>query len=796
MRKSLKICLSIIFSVFMLVSTLAVGFLYQNDSIIQTSNTSSQSFSKPKSNVNIESSKYLRILPSEFTEVEYVKSTKAQYIDTNVYPSNTTEIVMKIDFKNEIAVVDSSVQNSFFGTSDVNNNMCFSSNFGGGETEGRNLHNWCDVAYENGEKDSSFKITEEADRVPAVFTRRSGFVSYGTIKTTTATTSWERMSTTMLLFGNNNPNKGGKNSFTRHDMYLYYCKIYDGGVAVRDYVPCVRNEDGVAGLYDFISQEFFVSTTGTNLVPGGVAEEKTSFRSFKDYFIDQNIAYSSTKDTLSGSGSLSNPFVVRSTEAFLYLVQNNDLSGKYLELECDIILNEETFDKQGNVFGGDGIVYDWTPRYWPNVSINGNGHSIYGFYKDFTKPHTSTTVGGLIQRYVQTKEMKNIVIENVYINGNNHEYISFFGCHVTYLSNCKLLSGYIHGQGSYISGLCCYATYMNDCENYIDMLCGYQQLSGLTTSISANGEVNNCKNFGKLTIYNERTDNGRIGGISYCFDKNVKVKNCVNYGNLTANADCVGGIVAWARSATIENCINYGSLKGRNFVAGIASSELTGATFVNCKNYGEIYATQGMWCSGEIVGNVSSGNNTKEEDKNNIAKTIVRDCECYSISGYPIVGRNTRNLIIKSCYYEYVGTRTSFYFATYAPGEYSYTEISNIKIKVKSPIAIKDLRIYHSTVETSTIIIENIMLDVECDKNTSTSFLSATAKPKNVEIKSYVININTSSGIRKFYYGYDFSGYVLNYKTGKVDLKAHSGKGFFQAKVTEDWFLKNGYTKK
>ena len=69
----------------------------------------------------------------------------------------------------------------------------------------------------------------------------------------------------MLLFGNNNPNKGGKNSFTRHDMYLYYCKIYDGGVAVRDYVPCVRNEDGVAGLYDFISQEFLKHSPGWSL---------------------------------------------------------------------------------------------------------------------------------------------------------------------------------------------------------------------------------------------------------------------------------------------------------------------------------------------------------------------------------------------------------------------------------------------------------------------------------------------------------------------------------------------------
>ncbi len=153
-------------------------------------------------------------------------------------------------------------------------------------------------------------------------------------------------------------------------------------------------------------------------------------------------------------------------------------------------------------------------------------------------------------------------------------------------------------------------------------------------------------------------------------------------------------------------------------------------------------------------------------------------------------------MIIKNCYYEYEGTRTSFYFATYAPGNYSYTEISNIKIKVKSPSSIKDFRIFHSTYDTSTVIIENIMLDVECDSTSATAFLLNSGSKKGIDLKSYVINIKTSTATKKFYYGSDFSDYFVNFKTGNIGLKAMDRKGFYYGKIDESWLQNMGYTKK
>ena len=146
--------------------------------------------------------------------------------------------------------------------------------------------------------------------------------------------------------------------------------------------------------------------------------------------------------------------------------------------------------------------------------------------------------------------------------------------------------------------------------------------------------------------------------------------------------------------------------------------------------------------------------------------------------------------------YGAVKKHTTTFTTTAAVATLLTSEISNIKIKVKSPIAIKDLRIYHSTVETSTIIIENIMLDVECDSTSATAFILSSGSKKGIDLKSYVINIKTSSVTKRFYYGSDFSDYFVNFKTGNIGLKAIDGKGLFYGKIDENWLQNKGYTKK
>lgn len=46
-------------------------------------------------------------------------------------------------------------------------------------------------------------------------------------------------------------------------MKLYYCKIWDNGSLVRNFVPC-KNTSGILGLYDIVNNVFYTNAgTGT-----------------------------------------------------------------------------------------------------------------------------------------------------------------------------------------------------------------------------------------------------------------------------------------------------------------------------------------------------------------------------------------------------------------------------------------------------------------------------------------------------------------------------------------------------
>ena len=46
-------------------------------------------------------------------------------------------------------------------------------------------------------------------------------------------------------------------------MKLYYCKIWDNGSLVRNFIPC-KNTSGTLGLYDAVNNVFYTNAgTGT-----------------------------------------------------------------------------------------------------------------------------------------------------------------------------------------------------------------------------------------------------------------------------------------------------------------------------------------------------------------------------------------------------------------------------------------------------------------------------------------------------------------------------------------------------
>lgn len=49
---------------------------------------------------------------------------------------------------------------------------------------------------------------------------------------------------------------------------IYYLKIWDGENLIRDYVPCMRNRDGLGGMYDLVNNKFYKSSGTASFIKG------------------------------------------------------------------------------------------------------------------------------------------------------------------------------------------------------------------------------------------------------------------------------------------------------------------------------------------------------------------------------------------------------------------------------------------------------------------------------------------------------------------------------------------------
>ncbi|MBR2241011.1 MAG: InlB B-repeat-containing protein, partial [Clostridia bacterium] len=173
-------------------------------------------------------------LPDEYQEVEYIRFTGDQYIDTGVVPTNhTTEV--KFDFEEYVN------GEHLFGTSSGSNYYHF--------TAYRNRYSWGI----NGSQGDAGSWTTGAHTL--IYNESSVMLDdtkLGNVSNPTSSTN--------LLIGD----RGSRVSLLQGK--IYYFKITDRttGDVVRDFVPCYRKSDGEIGLYDIINGVFYTNNgTGT-----------------------------------------------------------------------------------------------------------------------------------------------------------------------------------------------------------------------------------------------------------------------------------------------------------------------------------------------------------------------------------------------------------------------------------------------------------------------------------------------------------------------------------------------------
>lgn len=198
-------------------------------------------------------------LPVGYTEVEYIESTSTSqkpYIDTGFKPNQNTRVIADFQY-----------------TQTNTHPRCFGCGPWNGLAYIFNAENGISS---NGEWRWKFGNTSSwlLTGVRTDFNRHTVEINDGKlyldnaqIGSTTVTTF--QLTDNIGLFGFiQNGTLGGTSSGEYMTGKFYSFKIYDNGTLVRDLVPCVRDSDSKAGMYDIAGDSFYYSPNSYNFAAG------------------------------------------------------------------------------------------------------------------------------------------------------------------------------------------------------------------------------------------------------------------------------------------------------------------------------------------------------------------------------------------------------------------------------------------------------------------------------------------------------------------------------------------------
>ena len=241
---------------------------------------------------------------------------------------------------------------------------------------------------------------------------------------------------------------------------------------------------------------------------------------------------SSASTSLSGAGTVTNPYLIQSANDLAYVKNKaSSFNGKYLKMMVSVDVNNTNFMIKS--FAGH---FDGNNCAIRNVNISNTAENTGLF---------DVVSGGSS-------------ISNVIVYGK--------------VSGAKKTAGVVGYSGANIT----------NCTNYATITGSAGNVAGIVGCVTVNCKgVKNCNNYG--TISNTSWNTGGVVGLA-----DTVVSNCNNYGSVSTTTDCVGGVVGTTHSP-IVNCNNYGSVNGKLNVGGIVFS--SNNSIANCINYGTVSTT-------------------------------------------------------------------------------------------------------------------------------------------------------------------------------------------------------------
>ena len=208
------------------------------------------------------------VLPDEYKLVEYIESDGAQYIDTGINPA--------------VSLADGAIYyNQLIVTQYLSGNVYVYGSLAGGErsanfrTNGGTSFGW----YTGGASNPVGATTIPESQLPigAMLTTRYTVDNVNKTATDEMTTDYGLGSTGSRTFTGDATPDGS--------IYLFYCRGVSStakypckmirftisnlaGGAVQDLVPCYRKADGVVGMFDLVSNTFFVNAGSGSFTKG------------------------------------------------------------------------------------------------------------------------------------------------------------------------------------------------------------------------------------------------------------------------------------------------------------------------------------------------------------------------------------------------------------------------------------------------------------------------------------------------------------------------------------------------
>lgn len=270
----------------------------------------------------------------------YITSHGQEYIDTGFIPNQDTRVVIKAG--NYPAHENDSV--CLFGARSA---VGASDSYGFITSAGSPDYYRSDYFGENLSVGSSYSFTE-----PFIIDKNKNVTYINGTQVIEAEYKQASGSRTMYLFAYNT---GGAPGTPTDGVQIYYCKIYDNGTLIRDYIPC-RDPDGVACFWDNIAKEY-VYNAGSGEFTDDQTPEITSitgtFNNFPSSIFSVTLNYSSTDGLKSISLSGTSTINDIKPDTIIYL------RARYAEIEtvsdysggCEEIYQELLYNRSGSAYG-------------------------------------------------------------------------------------------------------------------------------------------------------------------------------------------------------------------------------------------------------------------------------------------------------------------------------------------------------------------------------------------------------------------------------------------------------------